>query len=181
MSTRTIKLKLLTKLKLETIETSARTFGEFKAEITELDIDWTSSKLIDRASKASFDLDEAVLPAVDAVMFVMPTKSKAGADLPYKVVKSYIKDFKAMGGNVPFNYTQATTKQLNKFWNSIESQEETVDEIVEEMDLDQNTITLSPGVYKIIVKEDSPVVVNYIDETTLEDVEAEADSIKSKL
>lgn len=122
-TTRVIKLKLLTQTELVKVETSARTFAEFKKEpaVSALGIDWNSAKLIDRASKASFDLDEAVLPAIDALMFVTPTKTKSGADLGYKEVKAKIKEFKEKGGIVPFNYTQATTTELNKFWNSITS------------------------------------------------------------
>jgi len=121
MSTRVIKLKLLTQLELVKVVTDARTFAELKAtpEVKALSIDWSSAKLIDRASKASFDLDEAVLPAIDALMFVTPTKTKSGIDLPYKEVKAKIKEYKDKGGVVNFNYTQATTVKLNEFWSSI--------------------------------------------------------------
>lgn len=129
MSTRVIKLKLLTQTDLVSVQTSARTFGEFKEEkvVKDLGIDWSSAKLIDRASKVSFDLDESVLPAINALMFVTPTKTKSGL-IAYKEVKSLIKDFKAKGGYVPFNYTQATTAQLNEFWDSLNRVTEVVDE-----------------------------------------------------
>ena len=178
MSTRTIKLKLLTKLALETVETSARTFGELKAEIASLGIDWNSSKLIDRASKASFEMDDSVLPATDAIMFVMPTKSKAGAGLEYKDVKAKIKAFRANGGNVPFNYTQATTQQLNSFWDTVEAQAQVVNEIQEEDDEELPVITLEPGVYKVVVNGSKPVILEYVDETTLEDLDVEAQELK---
>lgn len=116
MDTRTIKLKLLTQQELVKISTNVRTFGEFKKleEVAALGIDWENSLLIDRASSTSFNLDEAVMPSVDSIMFVTPTKTKSGA-LSYKEAKEIIKEYKANGGYVPFNYTQATTKELNDF------------------------------------------------------------------
>jgi CRISPR/Cas system CSM-associated protein Csm2 small subunit len=179
---RTIKLKLLTQTALEVVETSARTFGEFKSEISNLGIDWTSAKLIDRATKASFEIDEAVLPSTDAVMFVMPTKSKAGANLGYKEVKQLIKEYKDNGGIVPFNYTQATTEQLNKFWDSIKSIEEVIEET---KDSEENIIYLAPGnTYTLVVEEwrdiDGYEEVELLDETTLEDLDDEAVELKQK-
>lgn len=130
-TTRVIKLKLLTQTDLVKVETSARTLGELKSEsiVKGLNIDWASAKLIDRASKASFDLDEAILPAIDALMFVTPTKTKSGADLPYKEVKAKIKEYKDKGGIVNFNYTQATTSELNTFWNTISTTKPSVTEV----------------------------------------------------
>lgn len=122
---RVIKLKLLTQNELVKVETSARTLGEFKNELTvqNLGIDWSSTKLIDRATKASFDLDEAVLPATDALIFVTPTKTKSGA-YSYREAIEAVKTYKANGGKVNFNYTHASTKQLNDFLNTIEKVEE---------------------------------------------------------
>ena len=63
MTSRVLKLKVLTQSELVKVETSARTFGELKKEgaVMALGIDWSSAKLVDRASKASFEVDEAVL------------------------------------------------------------------------------------------------------------------------
>lgn len=175
---RVIKLKLLTQTALHVVETSARTLGEFKTEISDLDIDWSSTKLIDRETKASFEVDEAVLPAINAIMFVMPTKSKAGADLSYKEVKAKIKAYKAGGGNVPFNYTRATTSELNKFWSSVE----TINEVTESVEEDTNeVITLSPGTYTVVVEGDVVELVEevtVVDCTTEEDLDAEAKELR---
>lgn len=122
---RVIKLKLLTQNELVKVETSARTLGEFKNEsaVQSLGIDWNSTKLIDRATKASFDLDESVLPATDALIFVTPTKTKSGA-YTYKEAMEAVKAYKTSGGNVPFNYTHSSTKQLNEFLASVEKVKE---------------------------------------------------------
>lgn len=181
MSTkRVIKLKLLTQTNLEVFETEARTFGEFKSEISQLGIDWKSAKLIDRATKTSFEVDEAILPATNAVMFVMPTKSKAGADLPYKEVKKLVKEYKANGGNVPFNYTRATTKDLNKFWDSVQAIKE-VSSTVESAE-EVETITLTTGKYLLDIIGDAVVEapVELMDDTTLEDLDGEAKDLEGK-
>lgn len=187
MSLRTLKLKVLDRTELVKVETAARTFGELKAEevVKGLGIDWSSAKLIDRASKAEFVLDEAVLPATDAVMFVMPTKSKAGADLPYKEVKELVKNFKANGGVVPFNYTQASAEQLNKFWKTVEESKNVAEDIASELESveeEENVIFLTPGKYTIIVEDGYEDVeeVNLLDETTLEDLDVEAQQLKAR-
>ena len=117
-TTRIIKLKLLTQVALVKVETSARTLAEFKAEpsVLELGIDWSGAKLIDRASKATFDLDEAVLPAIDSLMFVTPTKTKSGGcDYSHKECLEIIKVYKNGGNAVPFNASRTSTTALNKF------------------------------------------------------------------
>ena len=119
---RTIKLKVLTSDKLVSIETSARTFAEFKAEqaVKDLNIDWSSATLIDRASKASFLVDDAVLPAINSIMFIMPTKSKAGGELSYKEAKEKILQYKEAGGDLKgFNFVGKSAKDLNEFLSSL--------------------------------------------------------------
>lgn len=180
MSLRVLKLKVLSQSELVKVETSARTFGELKKEeaVAALGIDWTSAKLIDRASKASFEVDEAVLPATDAIMFVMPTKSKAGASYQAEL-RAKIKDLKESGVEVPFNYTHATNSQMEAFLASVET--------VEEQTPCENTglevITLKPGKYILEVEGveiTEEAEVNLVDETTLEDLEDEAQTLRGK-
>lgn len=186
MSLRTLKIKVLTQSELVKVETAARTFGEFKKEavVAELGIDWSSAKLIDRASKATYEVDEAVLPATDAIMFVMPTKSKAGADLSYKEVVAKINEFKAAGGTVPFNTVGKSAKQLNEFWNSVQATKAVSEELAEENCLEElETITLKPGKYVLVVEGvevEDVEEIHLVDETTLEDLEEEAQALKGK-
>lgn len=121
MTTRTIKLKSLTQSTLIPIVTDVRTFGEFKnlPEVRGMEVNWNETKLIDRASKSSFDIDEAVLPAIDSIMFITPTKTKSGSY--YAELKAKIKEYKDNGGYVPFNYTHATTETMEDFVASIEN------------------------------------------------------------
>lgn len=148
---KTIKLKLLDRQDLVSINTEATTLGEFKnlSEVKELNINWEATKLIDRATKTSFDIDEAKLPTIDALFFVVPTKTKAGS-LPYKEVKKKIKKYKKEGGEVPFNYTQATTQQLNDFWDSINK--EKVEEVSETQEEVENADSLLEETKELLKK-----------------------------
>lgn len=121
MSTRLVKIKLLTQDMPVKIETDARTLGELKnvSEVKKLAIDWANTKVINRSDKATFELDESVLPAIDCTLFITPTKTKSGQDLPYKEVKENLRNYVAKGGKLDFNYTQATTVKLNEEWNKI--------------------------------------------------------------
>lgn len=182
MSTnRVIKLKVLSQSELVKVETSARTFGELKKEeaVAALGIDWTSAKLIDRASKASFEVDEAVLPATDAIMFVMPTKSKAGASYQAEL-RAKIKDLKESGVEVPFNYTHATNSQMEAFLASVETVEEQLP-CTETENLE--VITLKPGKYILQVEGvdiEEVEEIQLVDNTTLDDLEDEAQMLMGK-
>lgn len=79
---RTIKIKLTTQANPVSIETSATYLSEFKSEpkVQELGINWGASKLIDKDSKITMELDDTLLPAGDAYFFVFPTKTNSGAD-----------------------------------------------------------------------------------------------------
>ena len=177
---RTIKIKLLTQNQLHVVKTNATTFGELKKEMSKLDIDWKDIQLIDRNTKASYVLDDSVLPVGDCFFFVMPTKSKHGcyASMGYKELKQTIKQLREEGMHIPFNYTTATTSELRNFLMGLTKKEK--------LETRDNVITLKPGRY-IVVVEESEVGKEYIhvsrlvDATTLEDIEEEAISLKESL
>lgn len=116
MSTRIIKLKLLTQVSLVAIETGARTLGEFKElpEVQKLDLKWNQIKLIDRATKNSIDLDGALMPAIDCIIFVTPTKTDSGAS-DRKSLYAQIANLKQLGVEVNFNVTQTKSSVLEQF------------------------------------------------------------------
>ena len=186
MSTRTIKLKSLTQVSLIVVESDVRTLGEFKAlpEIQKHNFNWGQIKLIDRATKTSLDLDEALLPHIDCILIMAATKTNSGA-YSYKEAKSKIKEFKANGGCVDFNYTQATTEKLNEF---IENKITTKDTIQEEIEVEteelpksrnyklQYAIDLSKKAIDLLKKED----VEPIDNTTISDLEKEQKKLSKK-
>jgi len=178
---RTLSLKVLTQNSLVKVETDVRTLGEFKKEtvVKGLEIDWANVKLIDRASKNSYEVEDAVLPSVNAILFIMPTKSKAGV-YSYQEAKQLVKEYKSNGGKVPFNYTQASAIKLNEFLGSIEVKG-VENEVVDTYTEPTNVIHLSPGVYTLIV--DAPEIeeieeVEFIDPTTLDDLNEEAEALK---
>jgi hypothetical protein len=82
---RKISFKLLTQVQLESIETDARTLGQLKSEINSNrnlsgKIRFGEVQLVDRDTKVTYDsLDDAILPATDCIMFVVPKKTKSGA------------------------------------------------------------------------------------------------------
>ena len=84
---RKIKFKLNTQTNLEVIETNARTFGELKAEMSKHSVlgtvNFGNSQLIERDTKVMYGaIDDAILPAVDCIMFVTPVKTNSGCDVP---------------------------------------------------------------------------------------------------
>jgi hypothetical protein len=118
---KTIKLKLLTQVQLQPITTNATIFAEFKneAQVKELGIDWSSHKLIDRATRATLELDEAKMPEVDSIMFVTPTKTKSGM-LSYKVAKELVKNHIDAGKIEKISWIGKTTEDLNKILQDID-------------------------------------------------------------
>lgn len=187
---RTIKVKLLDRTKLLPIETDVTTFGEFKKVLKEnnVNIDWDSSILTDRATKSTFLYDESKLPNVDSIMFVTPTKSSFGA-YSYREAIEKIKVYKSNGGNVPFNYTHAKLKDLLHFISTeIEPENKSIPD--DNKDVSNDNIRLHDGKYLLgdyiitITHKDNESVdnlSNLVDITTLEDLQNEAELLKDSL
>lgn len=77
MSKRTVTLKLTTQRDLVKHESSARTFAELKKELS--NISFNGMKVIERTKKVTLEADDAVLPATDFMLFLVPQKVKSGA------------------------------------------------------------------------------------------------------
>lgn len=116
MSTRVVKLKLMTQQALVSIETGVRTFEEFKAlpEVIAMNLQWDQITLIDRATRNTISLDGALLPNIDCLLFVQPTKTKSGGATRSELY-AIIKEMQANGIEVPFNMTQTRTSVLEEF------------------------------------------------------------------
>ena len=89
---RTFKFKLLTQAQLEEFSTNAVTLGEMKAEIrrnpellrkfgVNTDSNLDEVQFIERSTKTTYTVNDAILPTTDATMFVSVIKSKAGVEL----------------------------------------------------------------------------------------------------
>ena len=77
MSKRTVTLKLTTQKDLVKHESSARTYGELKKELP--NVKWSGMRVVERTNKTTLQMDDAVLPATDFVLFLVPEKVKSGA------------------------------------------------------------------------------------------------------
>ena len=73
---RKVTLKLTTQKDLIVVETNARTFGELKKELK--NVKWDGMRVVERSTKNTLEMDEAILPATDFVLFLVPEKVKAG-------------------------------------------------------------------------------------------------------
>lgn len=113
---RVLKFKLLTSNNITSVETSAMTLGELKAapEMADMGINWDRCVLIDKATKVCYNLDNAILPVVDSLLFVMSTKNSSGSGLLYQEAKQRVKQAIAQGGPA-VNYTHMTTRELNEY------------------------------------------------------------------
>ena len=163
MSTRIVKLKLLTQVSLVSIETDVRTLEQFKAlpEVEKLDIKWNQSKLIDRATKNSIDLDSALLPAIDCIIFVTPTKTESGAT-PRQELYAQIATLKQLGVEVSFNYTQASSQKLQEFID-----ENTSEPVIETPSPVSPNYTTREVIQRVIIIEETPVGEELVDEDAI--------------
>jgi len=85
MSKRKVTLKLTTQKDLINHESAARTFGELKSELG--NVKWDGMRVVERTDKRTLQLDDAVLPSGDFVLFLVPEKVKSGASKAKKAVK----------------------------------------------------------------------------------------------
>lgn len=79
MSKRNVTLKLTTQKDLVVVSSDARTFGELKKATP--NVKWDGMRVVERATKNTLQVDDAVLPATDFVLFLVPEKVKSGIDI----------------------------------------------------------------------------------------------------
>ena len=73
---REVVLKLTTQKDLVKHQSAASTFGQLKKELKQ--IKWSGMRVVERATKATFQMDDTVLPQGDFVLFLVPEKVKSG-------------------------------------------------------------------------------------------------------
>lgn len=76
---RTVKVKDTDRSGLLTFEVNATTFGELKTELSS-SISFDNKRAIVRETRVTLDSSQAVLPEGSFTLYLMPEKSKAGAD-----------------------------------------------------------------------------------------------------
>lgn len=185
---RIIKIKLLTQVSLVSIESNARTFGEFKREeaVKALNINWNQVKVIDRASKVSFDMDESVLPAIDAIFFITPTKTDSGMGDTRSNLYAEIEELKQHGVAVSFNYTRKSNAFLKEFceacWEQLEA-DNAPEELTLEEKLHDFMGSINSQIENFILENTCQCTevefkeVELLDTTTTNDLDKEAKSL----
>jgi len=77
------------------VETSAQTWGELKNDLRDQNISYDKMKSVIGESKLTLEADAATLPVAGFTLFLMPKKTKAGADdintMSYKEIRAAIK------------------------------------------------------------------------------------------
>lgn len=190
MSKRTVTLKLTTQRDLVIHESSARTFAELKKELS--NINFNGMKTIERTKKVTLEADDAVLPATDFMLFLVPQKVKAGAvehlddidTASYNELRShgsYLNNVK--GANL--NLSGSTENLRDTIANYYGGQPDEVDEnvvVIEEARASVNQVfddlivALQSRTEGVDVKEEDIVI-----KTTMEDLNNEVAEIRKQL
>lgn len=77
MSKRKVTIKLTSQKNAIVHESDARTFGQLKKELT--NISWKGLRVVERSTKNTLDMDDALLPAGEFILFAVPEKVKSGS------------------------------------------------------------------------------------------------------
>jgi hypothetical protein len=197
MSKRKVTLKLTTQKDLVVRESEARTFGELKSEFS--DIKFDGMRVVERSTKNTLQMDDAILPATDFVLFVVPEKVKSGYHMPvidvetasYNELRSYISTLnKIKNANIPINGKIENLRNgLRQYLKGTETpddlkpvvEEATSIEIIQEC---KNQINRAIDTLIEVVEKASATSVpaeEYVIKTTLKDLENEVDEIKKSL
>lgn len=205
----TYKFKLLTQGDLFTYTTDARTFGDFKQEISNSpdlrtkfgvssESDLSELHLIERSTKTSYIVDNAVMPTGNALFFVSLTKSKGGLfgesffsrDMSYEdlvELAEYLNDTYDADIEYPedMSYDELYT-EIDRFYDAQNQEEEeepkTVD--ISNMSVKEKLEVLADILLDISIQmEDGEVDITgiCIDGVTFEELEKETEEIYNKL
>jgi len=73
---REVVLKLTSQKDVIKHESDATTFGELKKEMRQ--VKWSGMRVVERSTKTTLQMDEAILPQGDFLLFLVPEKVKSG-------------------------------------------------------------------------------------------------------
>lgn len=202
MSKRNVTLKLTTQKDLIVVESDARTFGELKKQLT--NIKWDGMRVVERTTKNTLQMDDAVLPATDFVLFLVPEKVKSGAvkkinveTASYNDLRSHISMLnKVKNAGISMNgKVEDLRKALKKFYakdvvaapKTSEKEdckcEESTDPIAI---IEECRVKINEAIDAILenarMEASAPVdTTEYVFKTSIEDLEKEVSDIKSCL
>lgn len=196
-SKRKVTLKLTTQKDLIKHESNARTYGELQSELK--DVKFSGMRVVERSSKMTLQHDDAILPAGDFVLFLVPEKVKSGtgnkklkdiSTANYNELRSHASHLnKKQGANIPMGGgTEDIRKAVKAYYDSknpaspkslsgesadrIAAIEEARTKINEAIDV----IIANAGEAKVV--EDA---TEYLIKTSVDDLEDELKSIKNAL
>ena len=191
MSKRNVTLKLTTQKDLVVVESDARTFGELKRELT--NIKWDGMRVVERSTKNTLQMDDAVLPATDFILFLVPEKVKSGAKIDidnsnYNDLRSHISMLNkvknaglSMDGKV-----DELRKTLKKYYKQTPA-ETTNSELAQTADpiatIEECRVKINEAIDTIIANANFRSVdkTEYIIKTSIKDLEEEVSEIKNSL
>ena len=184
MSKRNVTLKLTTQKDLVVVSSDARTFGELKRATP--NVKWDGMRVVERATKNTLQVDDAVLPATDFVLFLVPEKVKSGIDVK----------------NANYNDLRSHMSMLNKVKEAGLSLDGKVDDLRNRLIAYQkgtDNLTAEEGQDQIAVIEECRAKINtaidtiianakvkidsteYVFKTSVEDLETEVSEIRKYL
>lgn len=191
-SKRTVTLKITTQKNLITFESSARTFGELKAERP--DIKWDGMRVVERVTKNTLQVDDAILPATEFLLFVVPEKVKSGAESTFDVDKasynelrshiSFLNKMKDAGLSLDGKIDELRAT-LNKYYKKAgKTVPEGIEALVDK--IEESRVSINTAVDSLIeaVKNGDVSAVDtteYVIKTSVDDLEKELNEIKTSL
>ncbi|MHA1814380.1 MAG: hypothetical protein ACTSX1_00090 [Candidatus Heimdallarchaeaceae archaeon] len=194
MSTRKVTLKVTSQKDLIKVESDARTFGELKKGVKE--VKWDGMRVVERSTKNTLDMDEAILPAGDFTLFLVPEKVKSGAKAGKKKLKdvdgasyndlrshaSFLNSIKAakiaMNGG-----TEDLRKAVKAYYAALETPD-TADNNVAIAAIESARTSINAAIDAIIENAGKSVVgdtTEYVFKTSVEDLDNELAHIKKAL
>ena len=195
-SKRKVTLKLTTQKDLIHKESDARTFGELKKELS--DVKFSGMRVVERSSKNTLQMDDAILPAGDFVLFLVPEKVKSGgvvkklkniATASYNDLRSHASYLnKKKGASVPMSGgTEDLRKAVQKYYDDLNPAKAAP--VAEEDDrvakIEAARTKINDAIDEIIKYAGDPQIVEdateYLIKTSVDDLEDELRSIKSAL
>jgi len=185
-SKRQITLKLTTQKDLIKHESDARTFGELKAELSQ--VKWDGMRVVERSTKNTLQIDDAILPAQDFLLFLVPEKVKSGQveeiedieNAPYNTLRSHISFLnKVKDANININGgVEEIRGRLKDFYSK---DEEDISDLVEVIEAAQRKINEAIDVLIETAKLGVPDKTEYLVKTSIDDLADEFAAIKSSL
>lgn len=187
MSKRKVTLKLTSQKDLIVHESSARTFDELKKELP--DVNWKGMRVVERATKNTIQMDDAILPGGDFVLFLVPEKVKAGKGLSkldnlenasYNDLRSHASFLNKMKNAQIFmnGTTDDLRKAIKNYYNKSETNVEELDPVQVIEDARKKINAAIDTIIENATKEDT---TEYVVKTSVQDLENELKDIKNAL